>query len=113
MPTGSNYHEVPFLRPCQRQGGGFARKQRSRFHPPAAGVSEVRKAVHDLRTNRRDSLHGGKERRAAREIRSPEGSEWIASCLREAASADQQTGADRERGGGLCDRICGAGAQDQ
>src|SRR5438067_9727161 len=44
-------NEVSFLRFRQRQSSGFAREQRGRIHPPAAGVHTLREALYHLRAH--------------------------------------------------------------
>src|SRR6188474_2873877 len=48
-------------------------------------MPRVRQALHQLRTDRRDPLHGGEERRDARALRSAEARAGAAEGLREAA----------------------------
>ena len=78
-------YEMSLLRSSRRQSRRLARKQGRRGHPPAARMPRVRQAVHQLRADRRDPVHGREERRHPRAVRSPEADTRAAQGVREAA----------------------------
>jgi uncharacterized protein (TIRG00374 family) len=55
--------EVPILFRDGRQGHRFPRRPRGRPDPPPPRMPEVRPALHDLRANRRNPVHGDQEGR--------------------------------------------------
>ena len=77
--------KCPVLRPSRRQGRRLAREQGRRSHSPAPRVPRVRQALHQLRADRRDPVHGGEEGRHARAVRAAEADRRPAEGVREAA----------------------------
>ena len=64
--------EVSVLRASRRQGRRLAREPRRRSHPPPARMPRLRQALHQLRADRRDPVHGGEEGRQPRAVRAAE-----------------------------------------
>ena len=99
-PSRRRDSEVSVLRAPGRQGRRLAREQGGRGHSPAPRVPRVRPPLHELRADRRDSVHGRQEGRPARAIRAAEARGGPAQGLREAAGAGRRARGDRRQGRG-------------
>ena len=65
-------HEVPVLRLFRRSRRGLPGKPGGRGHPSPAGMRLLWKAIHVVRDDRGDSLHGRQERRPQGDLRPEE-----------------------------------------